>query len=97
MQRRQWTHLCVSKLTINGTDNGVSPGRHRAIIWPNAGIISIGLLGTYFSEILIQIHIFFIQENAFENVVRKLAAILSRPQYVKNRWSKGVGEKLHPI
>ena len=29
----------------------------------------------------------FIQENAFENVVRKLAAILSRPQYVKsNTW-----------
>ena len=27
--------------------------------------------------------IFFIQENAFENVVRKLAAILSRPQFAR--------------
>ena len=27
------THICVSKLTINGSDNGLSPGRCQAIIW----------------------------------------------------------------
>ena len=25
------THICVSKLTINGSDNGLSPGRRQAI------------------------------------------------------------------
>ena len=26
------THICVSKLTIIGSDNGLSPGRRQAII-----------------------------------------------------------------
>ena len=46
------THICVSKLTIIGSDNGLSPGRRQAIIWTNAGILLIGTLGTNFSEIL---------------------------------------------
>ena len=49
------THICVSNLTINGSDNGLSPGRRQAIIWTNAGTLSIGQLGTNFSEILIKI------------------------------------------
>ena len=49
------THICVSKLTIIASDNGLSPGRRQAIIWNNAGILSIGLLGTKFIEILIEI------------------------------------------
>ena len=36
-----------------GSDNGLSPGRHQAIIWTNAGLLSIGKLGT--SEIVIEI------------------------------------------
>ena len=32
------TQLCVSKLTIIGSDNGLSPGRRQAIIWTSAGI-----------------------------------------------------------
>ena len=51
-------HICVSNLIIIGTDNGLSPGRRQAIIWTNAGILLIGLLGTNFSEILIEICIF---------------------------------------
>ena len=47
------THVCVSKLTIIGSDNGLSPGRRQAIIWTNAGILLIRPLGTNFSEILI--------------------------------------------
>ena len=52
------THICVIKLIIIGSDNGLSPGRRQAIIWTNAGILSIGLLGTKFSAILIEIRIF---------------------------------------
>ena len=52
------THICVSKFTISASDNGLSPGRCQAIIWNNAGILSIGLLGTNFSEILIKIMTF---------------------------------------
>ena len=43
-------HLCVSKLTTIGSDNGLLPDRHQAIIQINAGILLIGPLGTNFSE-----------------------------------------------
>ena len=46
------THICVSKLTIIGSDNGLLPGRRQAIIWTNAGMLLTGSLGTNFSEIL---------------------------------------------
>ena len=49
------THWSVSKLTIIGSDNGLSPGRHQAIIWANAGILLIRPLGANFSEILFEI------------------------------------------
>ena len=52
------THICVSKLTIIGSDNGLSPGRRQAIIWTNGGILLIGPLKTNFSEIFIEIHKF---------------------------------------
>ena len=52
------THICVSKLTIIGSDNGLSPGRRQAIIWTNAGILLIRTLGTNFSEILGEINSF---------------------------------------
>ena len=52
------THICVSKLTIIGPDNGLSPGRRKAIIWTNTGILLIGPLGTNFSEHLSGIQIF---------------------------------------
>ena len=52
------THICVSKLTIIGSNNGLSPGWHQAIIWTNAGMLLTGPLGTNFSEIFIEIHIF---------------------------------------
>ena len=79
------THICVSKLTIIGSDNGLSPGRRQAIIWTNAGILLIGPLGTNFSEISVEILI-FIQENALESVVCEMAAILSRPECVYIWW-----------
>ena len=51
-------HICVSKLTFIGSDNGLSPDRRQAIIWTNDGLLLIGPLGTNFSEILIKIIIF---------------------------------------
>ena len=49
------THICVSKLTMIGSDNGLSPGRRQAIIWTNAGILLIRPLGTNFNEMLVEI------------------------------------------
>ena len=46
-------YICVSKLTIIGSDNCLSPGRHQVIIWTNTGILLIEPLGTGFNEILI--------------------------------------------
>ena len=48
----------IRNLTIIGSDNGLSPWRRQAIIWTNDGILSIGPLGTNFSEILIRIQTF---------------------------------------
>ena len=56
------THKCVGKLTIIGSDNGLSPGRRQAIIWTNAGILLSGHLGTYFSEKLIKIQTFSLKK-----------------------------------
>ena len=42
------TQLCVSELTIIGSNNGLSPGRRQAIIWTNAGILLIRTSGTNF-------------------------------------------------
>ena len=44
------THICLSKQTIIGSDNGLSPDQRQAIIWTNAGILLIWPLGTNFSE-----------------------------------------------
>ena len=54
----QVTHICVVKLTIIGSNNGLSPEWRQAIIWTNAGILLIGPLETNFSEILIWIQTF---------------------------------------
>ena len=50
------THICISKLIIIGSDNGLSPERRQAIIWTIAGILLIGTLGTNFSQILSEIN-----------------------------------------
>ena len=52
----QVTHICVSKLTTIGSDNGLSPGRRQIIIWTNTGILLIGPLRTNFDGILIDSH-----------------------------------------
>ena len=51
-------HICVSKLTNIGPDNGLSPDRRQAIIWTDVGMLLIEPLESNFREILIVIHIF---------------------------------------
>ena len=68
------THICVSKLTIIGSDNGLSPGRRQAIIWTNAGILLIGPLRTNFSEIFIEMHTF-----SFKNMWLKMSSAKWQP------------------
>ena len=58
------------ELAIISSDNGSSLARQQAIILTNDGILLIWALGNNFNEIFINIYI-FIQENAFENVIRK--------------------------
>ena len=56
------THICVGKLSIIGSDNGLLPEPRQAIIWTNAGILLIGPLGTNFNEILIEILTFLFKK-----------------------------------
>ena len=80
------THICVSKITIMGSDNGLSPDRRQAIIWTNARLLSIKPLRTYLNENLIKKQQFSLKKNARENVVWKMASILSRLQCVNNEF-----------
>ena len=71
---RPGTHICVRKLSIIGSDNGLSPGRRQAIIWTNAGILLIGPLEANFSEILIGIQTF-----SFRKMHLKISSAKWRP------------------
>ena len=68
------THICVSKLAIIGSDNGLSPDRRHAIIWTNDGLLLIGPSGTNFSEILIEILTF-----SFKKIRLKVSSAKRRP------------------
>ena len=61
------THICISKLAIIRSDNGLSPDRRQAIISTDAGLLLIGPLGTNFSDILIEILTF-----SFKKRLRRL-------------------------
>ena len=58
----QVMHICVSKLTIIGSDNGLSPCRHQPIIWTSAGILLVGSRGTNLTDILIDIQTFSLRK-----------------------------------
>ena len=70
------THICLSKLTTIGSDNGLSPGQRQAIIWTNEGILLIPEdLGDKLRWNVKRTSNIFIKENAFENVVCEMATI----------------------
>ena len=85
------THIRVSRLTITGSDNCLSPGRRQAIIWTNAEILLIGRLGTNFSENLIEILTF-----AFTKMRLKVSSAKWRPfclglnVLIKHHWHGGI-------
>ena len=84
------THICVSKLSVTGSDNGLSPDRRQAIIWTNAGILSIGPLATNVRELLIKIHTF-----SFKKINLKMSSGKWRPFclgliVLSEQWEHGV-------
>ena len=74
MHRDRVTYICISKLTIIGSDNGLSSGRYQAIIWSNCGILLIGPLRKKFIEILIEIPTF-----SFKKIHLKMSSGTWRP------------------
>ena len=54
----QVRHICISKLTIIGSDNGLAPDWQQAIIWTNSRVFLIQSIGTNFNQILSKIHTF---------------------------------------
>ena len=72
----QVTHICVSKLTVIGLDNGLSPGRHQAIIRTNARMLLTEPSGTKFSDIFIEIHTF-----SFKKMLREISSSKQQPSH----------------
>ena len=62
--------------------NGFSPICCQAITQTNTDLLLIGPLVSIFSEILTQNKKFFINGNAFENVICEMVGILSRERWV---------------
>ena len=60
------THICVSKLTINGSDNVLSPCRCQAIIWTNAVLLLIRTVEINFSESWSEVHTFSFMKMRLE-------------------------------
>ena len=71
------THMCISKLTIIGSDNGVSPAQRQAFTWTIAGILLIGTLGTNFGEILWDIYTY-----SFKKMHLKMVSVKWRPFFL---------------
>ena len=67
-------HICVSKITNIGSDNGSSAGGHQAIIWANVGILLIWPSGTNVSEIFITVFI-----SSFKKMLLKMSSVKWRP------------------
>ena len=84
-------HMCISKLTIIGSDNGLSPGQDQSIIGTNAGILLIRPMRINFSDILIEIYTF-----SFNKIHLKMAAaILSLSQCFKHNQTRCTLQSIH--
>ena len=83
------THSCIDDLIIIGRDNGLSPGRHKAIIWFNFGILIFGPLATDFRVIVIEIHRFAFKKMLLNAVCTMV--VLSLPQYGIGTWMQSDG------
>ena len=72
--RGRLTYICISKVILIGSDNGLSAGR-LAIIWTNAGVLLNGNLGTKLNEIFSEIHTF-----SFTKMHLKMSSRKCRPR-----------------
>ena len=84
------THICVGKLTIIGSDNGLSPSHYLNQRWNIVNWTLRNKLQLNFDR---NSNI-FIEENTFENVVWELLFISSRPQCVKASHCYSAGEEV---
>ena len=75
-------YALVKRVSI-ASDNGLAPIRRQAIILTNAGLLSIALQWNFYQNTKL-----FIHENASENIICEMEAILSR-----GRWVKQVGRQ----
>ena len=66
---------------IIGPGNGLSPVRRQAITWTNACLLSIGLMGTYFSEIWI-----WILSSSFKKMQLKIVSAKITANFSSGRW-----------
>ena len=66
-------YASVNRVRI-GWDNGLSPIWRQAIVWTNAGLLSIWPLGTNFGEILIKM-----QNFSFMKMNMKISSAKRRP------------------
>ena len=73
--RGRMTHICVSRLTIIGSDNGFRLAGWNIVNWTPGNKLQWNLKWYLY---------IFIQECAFKTVVRRLALILWRLQCVKS-------------
>ena len=74
-------HICINKLTIIGSDNGLLPGWHLAI---NETILEF--YWNLINKVLLNLKqkaCILIHENAFENILYKMVAFLSQHQCVE--------------
>ena len=71
------TECYVSYPTDIVSGNGLSPFRSQAITWTNAGLMSVGFLGTSFSEIWIGILSFPYKKMHLKMSSAKMASVLS--------------------
>ena len=85
-------YIYVSKLTIIGSDNGLSPGQRQAIIWTNAGILLTGSLVTHFNETLTQF-IYFHSRKSFWKCRLENSASMSQPQCVNWPFVRGTVDR----
>ena len=84
-------HICIGKLTIIDSDNGLLPRWPQAIIWINARILLTEPLGTNFCEMSIEVQTFSLKKICLKLSSAKLLSISSRPQCVTHLWDVPLG------
>ena len=80
------THICASNVTIIGSDSGLSPGQHQAIIWTNSVLLSIGPLRTNFSQTVFKIQMFLFKKMHLKMLSGNCSPFVSDSLYYCISW-----------